>query len=308
MSKEFLGDDFLLENKYSIDLYEKHASVLPILDYHNHLSSKDVAENRKFNNITEAWLAGDHYKWRAMRINGIDEKFCTGDASPEEKFMQWAKTVPNTLLNPLYHWTHLELKRYFGINVLLTERTAKEIYQQASSQLRDEKFGTQGLLSKMKVEVICTTDDPIDELNFHHQFAKQNIVLKMFPTFRPDKSFATEDPATYNSYIDNLSKVAKVTINSFDDLLQALKNRIDFFDSFGCRASDHGISYLYFDDDALGKAPSHFKKVRSGELLTAFEHDQLKAALLHHLCKIYQTKNWVQQFHLGALRNNNSRI
>jgi glucuronate isomerase len=308
MGKEFLGEDFLLENNYAIDLYEKCAAQMPILDYHNHLSPKDVAENRTFNNLTEAWLEGDHYKWRAMRMNGVDERFCTGNASSEEKFLAWGKTVPQTLLNPLYHWTHLELKRYFGINTLLNELTAKEIYRQANSALRQEGFKTQSLLTRMKVEVICTTDDPTDDLVYHQQFAKQSSGFKMFPTFRPDKAYATDSPTVYNSYLDKLSSTVKFSIETFDDLLQALKNRIDLFDTLGCRASDHGLSYLYFDSESLLKAPAHFKKIRSGESLNAFEGDQLKAAVLFNLCKIYHAKNWSQQFHLGALRNNNTRI
>lgn len=307
MSKVFLGNDFLLDTKYAIELYEKCAA-LPILDYHNHLSPKDVAENRMFNNLAECWLEGDHYKWRAMRINGVHEKYCTGKATPQEKFMQWAKTVPNTLLNPLYHWSHLELIRYFGITSLLNETTANEIYQQATNQLQQENFKAQSLLTKMKVEVICTTDDPTDDLAFHQQFSKQHTGLKMYPTFRPDKSYATDNPTVYNSYLDKLSSRANTTIHTLDDLLQALKNRIDFFDSWGCRASDHGLSYLYFDDDALKEAPSHFKKIRSGQLLNPRERDQMRAAILLELCKMYHAKNWSQQFHLGALRNNNSRL
>ncbi len=308
MSKAFLAEDFLLDNKFSIDLYEKFASALPILDYHNHLSPKDVAENRKFNNITEAWLEGDHYKWRAMRMNGINEKYCTGNASPEEKFLQWANTVPQTLLNPLYHWSHLELKRYFGINELLNKSTGREIYEKASAALQLESFHTHSLLTKMKVEIICTTDDPADDLSYHQQFAKQNSGFKMYPTFRPDKAYTTEIPAAYNSYLDKLSSTSNVFIQSFDDLLQALKNRIDFFDGLGCRASDHGLSYLYFDEDSLSKAPTHFKKITSGQTLTTIERDQLRAAVLINLCKIYKERNWSQQFHLGALRNNNTRI
>jgi glucuronate isomerase len=307
MSKVFLGEDFLLDNKYAIDLYEKYAAGLPILDYHNHLSPKDVAENRTFNNLTEIWLEGDHYKWRAMRINGADEKYCTGNAPPEEKFHAWAKTVPQALLNPLYHWSHLELKRYFGINKLLNESTSREIYEQVASSLQEQNFRTQSLLTKMKVEVICTTDDPADDLSYHQQFAGQQSTLKMFPTFRPDKAYATESPANYNSYLEVLSTTSKVRIDSLDDLLQALENRIDFFDLLGCRAADHGLNYLFFDNDSLSKAPVHFKKIRSGKPLDALEQDQLKAAVLVNLCKIYHSKNWSQQFHLGALRNNNAR-
>lgn len=308
MNKDFLGNDFLLDNKYAIDLYEKLARNLSIIDYHNHLSPKDVAENRKFNNITEAWLEGDHYKWRAMRINGVDEKYCTGNASAEEKFVAWAKTVPHTLLNPLYHWTHRELKRYFGINKLLNETSAKEIFEQTSSALQNESFRTQPLLAEMNVEVICTTDDPADDLKFHQLFTQQSAGFKMYPTFRPDKAYATENVIFYKSYVEKLSAVSKISINTFDDLLQALENRIDFFASLGCRASDHGLTYLYFDDECLINAPAIFNKIRNSNQLNSGEQDQFRTAVLLNLCQMYHKKNWTQQFHLGAMRNNNNRI
>ncbi len=304
----FITSEFLLENKFAIDLYENYAAKSPILDYHNHLSPKDVAENRKFNNLTEAWLDGDHYKWRAMRINGIDEKYCTGNALPQEKFSQWAKTVPHTLLNPLYHWTHLELKNYFGVASLLNEHTAPEIYEQCNAFLQQENFRTQSLLTKMNVEVICTTDDPADKLEYHEQFSRQEVGFKMYPTFRPDKAYAAEDSMAYNSYLDLLGDTSAMSINTFDDLLTALEKRIEFFDSMGCRASDHGLTQLYFDDDVLAKAPFHFKKVRSGLALSKEECNQLRSAVLLHLGKLYHAKQWVQQFHLGALRNTNSRM
>lgn len=308
MNKAFLDGNFLLDGKHAIDLYEQYAYPLPILDYHNHLSPKDVAENRKFNNLTECWLDGDHYKWRAMRINGVHERYCTGNAAPEDKFAQWANTIPDTLLNPLYHWSHLELKRYFGITSLLDASNALHVYRQANDLLQQENFKTQSLLLKMKVQVICTTDDPIDNLIYHQQFAEQHVGFKMYPTFRPDKAYATENPIVYNEYVDKLSAIACLNINTLDDLLQALKNRIDFFDSLGCRASDHGLSYLYFDDTSVIEAPKHFIKVRSGKTLDTIEQDQLRAAILLELCKMYHKKNWTQQFHLGALRNNNSRL
>lgn len=307
-SRPFLSDDFLLETEAAVHLYEKYAAPSPILDYHCHLSPKDIAENRKFQNLTEIWLEGDHYKWRAMRINGVAERFCTGDAAPYDKFLEWAKTVPYTMRNPLYHWTHLELKNYFGVTGVLDETTAKEIYDECSASLQHDDFSVQSLLKKMNVEVVCTTDDPIDSLQYHMQFNKQKSPMRMFPTFRPDKAFAVETPKVYNDYLEKLGAAAGTSIHSFDDLLSALKNRIEFFDSLGCRASDHGLEFLFFDEDAMTKAPALFKKIRSGVALDYQERIQFKCAVLIELAKQYHTKNWVQQFHLGALRGNNSRM
>lgn len=307
-AKSFLGDDFLLENEVSLHLFDQFAVPMPILDYHNHLSPKEIAENRKFNNITEAWLAGDHYKWRAMRINGVAEKFSTGSATPFEKFNAWAKTVPSTMRNPLYHWTHLELKNYFGIRKLLDESTAREIYDECSAQLQQDNFRIHGLLAKMKVEVVCTTDDPIDNLEYHRKFAGQSTGLKMYPSFRPDKAYAVEDPVVYNQYLEKLSSVSKVAIHTFDDLLGALEARIKFFAENGCRASDHGPEILYFDNEALVKAPVLFKKVKEGKTLSPEERLQFRCAVMIQLCKYYHTMNWAQQFHVGALRNSNSRM
>lgn len=281
---------------------------MPIIDYHNHLSPKDIAENRKFNNLTEAWLAGDHYKWRAMRTNGVTEKYCTGDGTPFEKFNEWAKTVPYTMRNPLYHWTHLELKNYFGISKILDETTAQEIYDECSVMLQQEDFRVQGLLAKMNVQVVCTTDDPIDSLEHHQKFAKSSTGLKMFPSFRPDKAYATDSPGLYNAYIDKLENVSKMTIKTFEDLIKALTKRIVFFNDLGCRASDHGLEHLYFDSGALSKAPSLFRKLRESTPLTNEEGLQLQCAVLVHLCQQYHAIGWAQQFHMGALRNNNTRM
>jgi len=307
-NKPFLNENFLLETDASVNLYQQYASVMPILDYHNHLSPKEIAENRKFNNITEAWLEGDHYKWRAMRINGINEKFCTGAAPASEKFNAWAQTVPYAMRNPLYHWTHLELKNYFGIHKQLNETTAKEIYDQSSSLLQQDEFRAQSLLTKMKVEIVCTTDDPIDSLEYHQQFAKQNAGFKMFPTFRPDKTYHTDDIIAYNNYIDQLSQISNTTINSLDDLIEALRKRITFFNQQGCRCADHGIESLYFDSEVLAKASTLFKKARDRKSLAAEEKAQLRSAILIQLCKSYHEFKWAQQFHLGALRSNNTRM
>ncbi|NOT76357.1 MAG: glucuronate isomerase [Cyclobacteriaceae bacterium] len=306
--KPFLNKDFLLTNDAAVQLYEQYAASMPIIDYHNHLSPKEIAENRKFNNITEPWLAGDHYKWRAMRTNGVAEKYCTGNASPFDKFNEWAKTVPYTMRNPLYHWTHLELKSYFGITKILDESSARDIYDQSSAMLQQEDFRVQGLLAKMNVQVVCTTDDPIDSLEYHQQFAKQGTALKMYPSFRPDKAYATENPVAYNEYLEKLAGASNTSINSFDDLISALVNRIKFFNSLGCRASDHGLEFIHFDANALSKSPELFKKVRGGKELSTEERLQLRCAILIHLCKEYHSIGWAQQLHLGALRNNSARM
>ena len=288
-------------------LYYEYASHQPILDYHNHLSPKDIADDRQFTNLTEAWLEGDHYKWRAMRINGEDEKYCTGNASAREKFEAWARTVPATLRNPLYHWTHLELKNYFGINQLLNPSSSKPIYDECSSLLMQKDFSIQNLLRKMKVRALCTTDDPADSLEYHQQFSKQNAGFKMLPTFRPDKVYDFQAPATYNIYIDGLSALTGISITHFADLIQALKKRIEFFHSVGGRISDHGLEYLFFDQEAPASGESLFIKIRKGATLTDREQSLLRCSTLLELGKLYHAQGWAQQFHLGAMRNNNSR-
>jgi len=304
----FINDNFLLKSSHAVRLYQEHASRMPIIDYHNHLLPKDIAENRKFRNITEAWLEGDHYKWRAMRSNGVPERYCTGDASPEEKFIKWAETVPFTMRNPLYHWTHLELRNYFGVNELLDRNSAQRIYEHCSNQLTSESHGVQNLLKMQHVDRLCTTDDPTDSLEYHQEFAKQSASLKMFPTFRPDKSFAVQDPIAYQQYLEKLSKVSGVTISSFDDLMTALQKRIDFFEQLGCRASDHGLESLFFHPEGEKNGPALFQKVLAGGVLDAVETIMFKSAVLIGLCRMYHSRGWVQQFHLGAQRNNSTRM
>jgi len=309
LNKTFLGDDFLLETEAAQYLYTRHAAMMPIIDYHNHLSPKDIAENRRFNTITEMWLEGDHYKWRAMRTNGVPERFCTGDASAAEKFTKWAETVPYTMRNPLYHWTHLELKNYFGITTVLDGNSAPQIFEACNAMLQREEYQVQGLLRKMHVETLCTTDDPTDTLEYHRKFAEQTAAgFKMYPTFRPDKAFATEDVTSYIAYIEKLSAASGVTIASFDTLLDALQNRVNFFHDHGCRVSDHGLEQMYFDTDAEAQANAIFKKLLSGKSLDATERVQFKAAVLINLGRMYHAKGWAQQFHVGALRNNNRRM
>jgi len=306
--KPFLDENFLLHSDTAVQLYHQFAAGLPIIDYHNHLSPKDIATNRTFNNLTEAWLEGDHYKWRAMRAQGIPERLITGNASAHDKFMAWASVVPATLRNPLYHWTHLELKNYFGITTLLDKGTAEEIYTRANAQLTAPGHKVQDLLKKMKAEVVCTTDDPADSLEYHIQHASQHSGLRMFPSFRPDKSYALHDPVSYNNYLEVLSASAGVSIQSLDHLLEALQSRMSFFHQLGCRASDHGLRYIPYDPDAQRKGPALFKKIRSGHALTREEQDILTSAILLHLGQMYAKMGWVQQFHLGAMRNNNTRL
>ena len=306
-TRTFLGEDFLLETDAALYLYEQHAAKMPIVDFHNHLSPKDIALNRKFKNLTEIWLEGDHYKWRAMRTNGIPECYCTGNASPFDKFMKWAETVPYTMRNPLFHWTHLELKNYFGINSILDESSAKEIYEMCTAMLQQDDFSVQSLLTKSNVEVLCTTDDPVDSLEYHQQFAAEKAHFRMLPTFRPDKSFTVDNLDLYREYLAQLSAASGISIKTFDDLLQALQNRIDVFHQLGCKASDHGLEQLYFSSEAEKKAGMLFTKLLSGKGLDAQEIVTFKSAVLINLSRMYHGKGWTQQFHLGALRNNSTR-
>ena len=303
----FLSDDFLLQNDYSKILYHQYAKDLPIIDYHNHLPPTEINANKKFENISKIWLAGDHYKWRAMRTFGINEKFITGNASDEEKFTSWAKTLPYTLRNPLYHWSHLELKRYFGVDELLSESNASEVYKHCNTILEQDSYSTQGLLAQMKVEVVCSTDDPVDSLDQRVSFHKKGNDLGMYPAFRPDKSYAIENPTSYKAYLSSLSDSVGFEINTFDKLLEAMSNRIDYFHECGCRLSDHGLEQLYFFKDNAYSADSIFSQVLSGDILSTEKVSFFKYTTLLALCKMYHAKGWVQQFHLGALRNTNER-
>lgn len=307
-SKAFCGEDFLLENEFSKYLYEQHASGMPIIDYHNHLSPQDIAQDRQFTNLTEIWLEGDHYKWRAMRTNGVAEQYCTGNADPFAKFLKWAETVPYTMRNPLYHWTHLELKNYFGIDRLLDPTTARDIYSTCTAMLQEKDFSVQNLLRKVKVEIVCTTDDPVDSLEYHQQFARQQGGFKMYPTFRPDKVYAVENNKVWLQYLGKLENASGKSISSFSDLLAALESRVEFFNSLGCRASDHGLEHMYFELDAENKADHIFKKMRDGKETDVAEQHTFKCAVLTALGRMYHAKRWVQQFHVGALRNNSTRM
>jgi glucuronate isomerase len=304
----FINDDFLLGTKSARRLYHEFAAVEPVFDYHCHLSPRDIAWNRQFKNLFEIWLEGDHYKWRAMRTNGVAEKFCTGDASPYEKFLAWAKTVPHTLRNPLYHWTHLELKRYFGISELLDEKSAKKIWEKANEQLTRPAMTTQGILKKFKVKVVCTTDDPVDTLSDHRKFADSGHPAKMLPAFRPDNALTVHLPAHFNQWVERLAAASNVDINSFSAFVTALKKRHDFFHSQGCRLSDHGMNHCFAEFCPEKTAARIFDKARSGKQVSSEEHVQFASNLMLFFGQLDAKRGWVKQLHLGAMRNNNTRL
>ncbi len=306
--KKFLDDNFLLQTKTAQKLYFDYAEKMPIIDYHNHLPPKEIAENKSFKNITQAWLYGDHYKWRAMRSNGVEEKYCTGEASDFDKFEKWAETVPHTMRNPLYHWTHLELKRYFGISKLLNTDTAKEIYEKASEKLSSSEYSVWNLLKMMNIEILCTTDDPVDSLEFHKKIKENGFEIKVLPAWRPDKAMAADNVEIYNKYLDKLYEVSGITISEITDLLTALKKRHDFFHENGCRVSDHGIETFYAEDYTEKEIQQIFKTARSGKSLNKSEIEKFKTFMLVEFAKMNHSKGWVQQFHYGAIRNNNSRM
>ena len=304
----FIHEDFLLGTKTARRLYHQYAEAEPIFDYHCHIPPKDIAENRQFKNLFEIWLEGDHYKWRAMRSNGVAEKFCTGNATPQEKFNAWAETVPNTLRNPLYHWTHLELKRYFGISDLLSPNTAAKIWKQANAKLATPAYTTQGLLKKMHVKVVCTTDDPVDDLGYHRSFAKQGHPTKMLPAFRPDKALTVNQPAAFNRWVEQLAAAANADINNFSAFLAALEKRHEFFHSQGCRLSDHGMNHCFADFCTEAVAAAIFDKARKGEVVSPAEHTQFASYLMLFFGHLDAKRGWTKQLHLGALRNNNIRL
>lgn len=304
----FLDENFLLENETARRLYFEYAAELPIIDYHNHLPPAEVAADRTFANCTRVWLNGDHYKWRAMRTHGIDEHYITGQASDAEKFQKWAETVPYTLRNPLYHWTHLELQRYFDVHERLDGRSGPDIYARVNERLNDGDHSVLGLLGKMRVESICTTDDPTDDLAHHQAHAGDNPSIKMYPAFRPDRAVMIES-TEFIEYIRKLEAVSGVSIESYADLVAALRARIDFFHRNGCRLSDHGLNQLPFAISTESKINETLQKRLNGEFIDdPQERNAFKTRLLLDLCHEYHERGWVQQFHLGALRNNNRRM
>jgi len=308
MGKLFMGEDFLLQTKTAELLYNEYAKQMPIIDYHCHLSPQQIAEDIKFENLTEGWLYGDHYKWRAMRTSGVDESYCTGGKSDYEKFEKWAATVPYTMRNPLYHWTHLELKRYFGIHEILDPSSAMSIYENASAQIQTDSFSIKNLIRKMNVKVICTTDDPIDSLEYHKRLSESDFEVKIKPAFRPDKAMEVSSAPNFVAYVKKLEAVTNLSVSSFEDYLFALQNRHDFFASMGCAVSDHGLEEIYVEDFTGHEIESIFTKVYGGKNLSLIEQRKFKSCMLLHFAEWDWEKGWVQQYHLGALRNNNSRM
>ena len=307
--KNFMTEDFLLQTETAKKLYIEHAAEMPIFDYHCHLPPQQVGDDVQFENITQAWLAGDHYKWRGMRTNGIEEKYITGDASDREKFQKWAETVPYTLRNPLYHWTHLELKRYFGIDELLTPENADSIYDKASAMLNSPDFTTRNMMRRMNVKAVCTTDDPTDTLEHHQKITTDGFEIKVLPTWRPDKGMAPENIDAQNTWIDKLAEITDIDITTFADYTEALEKRHTFFHENGCRLSDHGLSAAVADFSASkAEMDSIFSKIRKQQKLTTKEIVQFKSVMMLTFARMDHQRGWVQQLHLGPMRNNNTRM
>lgn len=305
---KFLDENFLLANAPARQLYHEFARPMPIIDYHCHLPPELIAADHNFENLTQVWLYGDHYKWRAMRTNGVDESYCTGSKSDYEKFRKWAETVPYTLRNPLYHWTHLELQRYFGVQDILNPASAEGIYKKCSALLQTPDFSVRNLLRRMNVAVVCTTDDPLDSLEHHRQLKKEGFEIPVLPAFRPDKAMNIAAPADFRAYLEKLEEVSGTSLRNFDDYLSALKKRHDLFAENGCSVSDHGLEEIYAEDFTEGEIRTIFDKTRSGGSPDVQETRKFKSAMLLHFAHWDWEKGWVQQYHLGALRNNNSRM
>ena len=310
MGDTFITENFLLQSNAAIELYHKYAKECAIIDYHCHLSPKEIADDHRFANLAQIWLYGDHYKWRAMRADGVDERFITGAASDWEKFQKWAEVVPHTLRNPLYHWTHLELKRPFGISDrLLNPETARGIWDECNEKLSRPEFSCRGIMKQMRVEVVCTTDDPTDSLEHHLKIkAERAFAIKVLPAFRPDKGMAVENPTAFNAWVDKLSAASDMDIVDFRSYIEAIRERHDFFHSAGCRLSDHGLETFYAEDYAASDIGTIFNKVRRGSQLDSDEIARFKSAMLYEFGLMDHARNWTQQFHVGALRSVNTRL
>jgi glucuronate isomerase len=304
---KFIHEDFLLHSKMARRLYHGYAAPEPILDYHSHLRPADIAADRRFGNLFEIWLEGDHYKWRAMRANGISERFCTGDATPREKFNAWARTVPFTLRNPLYQWSHLELKRYFGIDGLLDEHSAQSVWKQTNDLLSTSDLTARGILRKFNVRALCTSDDPCDDLRHHRSLAASEAGFRVYPTFRPDKAFLVCNPAAFNAWIEQLEEASNFEVSSLPSFLDALKQRHDFFHAMGARLSDHGLQSCRATPCTERQAAAIFRKARSGKAATEEEHEQFASYLMLFFGRLDAQKGWTKQLHLGALRAVNTR-
>ena len=304
----FINPDFMLQSETARRLFHSHAEKMPIIDYHCHLSPQEIAENIQFRDITQLWLGGDHYKWRAMRGNGVPEEYITGNKSSCEKFEKWAETIPYTMRNPLYHWTHLELSRVFGIDKLLSPATARDIFEECNAKLATEEFRGQALIRKFGVEVVCTTDDPADDLRWHKMILDKPFGTRILPTWRPDNAMAIENPKAYKEYLSKLGEAAGKEINSYADLLYALQKRHDFFASMGCKLSDHGLETFYADDYTKLEIEAIFKLVLLGRKPSEAELSKFRSAFLHDQAVMDAEAGWAQQFHVGAIRNNNSKM
>lgn len=307
MSKSFIHDDFILQSETARILYHEHAKDQPIIDYHCHLPPAELAENRQFHNLTEIWLEGDHYKWRAMRANGIAEEYCTGNADPYDKFLAWARTVPQTMRNPLYHWTHLELKRYFDIDELLNESSAPAIWEACQEMLGQDSLRPHGIVEKFKVRAIGTTDDPADDLSHHQKLKELNLPIKVYPAFRPDAALAVDDPGAFNAYADRLGEAAGTDTGSYEGFCESLRQRHDYFHAMGSRLSDHGLGACHasFADEATIRGI--FDRTRAGSAASPEEKEQFATAIMVLSGRLDSAKGWVKQLHLGALRNTNTR-
>jgi glucuronate isomerase len=303
---EFIHDDFLLQSETARRLYHQYATGQPILDYHSHLSAADIASDRRFQNLCEIWLQGDHYKWRAMRANGVSERYCTGDAAPYEKFLAWARTVPFTLRNPLYHWTHLELKRYFKIGELLDESSAKRIWERANSLLEAGELTTRGILRKFRVQAVCTTDDPCADLSHHRAIAAHERDVRVYPTFRPDQALRVDQPEIFNAWVERLEKASDLEVKSLSGLLDALKQRHDYFDTQGAKLSDHGLVHCHAEPCSERQAARIFAKTRRGSAADPHEQAQFASFMMLFFGRLDAEKGWTKQLHLGAVRNVNT--
>ncbi len=306
--KNFLDEDFLLSTDTAKTLYHSFAKDLPIIDYHCHLPPDQIADDLNFENLTQIWLYGDHYKWRAMRANGVPEEYITGNRSDYEKFEKWAETVPYTIRNPLYHWTHLELRRYFDVYDILSPATAKKIYDECSEKLQTPEYSVRNLMRKMKVEMTGTTDDPLDDLGHHQKIKEDGFEIKVLPSFRPDKAMAADNIPALNEYIQKLEKVSGTQILNFGDYLNALKSRHDYFAENGCSVSDHGLEQFYAEDYTDAEIEAIFKLIRSNKALSEDQVLKFKSCMLFNFGLWDHEKGWVQQYHVGGLRNNNTRL
>ena len=304
----FIDENFLLRTETARILYHEYAAAMPIFDYHCHISPQEIAEDRRFDNLTQIWLNGDHYKWRAMRANGVDERYCTGDASDWEKFEKWVETVPYTLRNPLYHWTHLELRHPFGIKKILKPSTAHEIWDSCNARLHTKDFSCREIIKKANVHTICTTDDPIDSLEYHRSIKDSGFKVRVFPTWRPDKAMNIKDPDVFNRYLSQLERVSGLAINSFISFLDAIENRHLFFHENGCRLSDHDVETMYAAPYTSEEIKTIFDGVRNGKTPTMDQLLKFRSAMLYEFAVMDHKRNWTQQYHIGALRNNNARM